>query len=136
MSSVLEMPLVRSLTTRHAMPVLHDLSEADSGLVLLFLPSHARVHLETPDIAVVMPELLTLCNQYVHEMLYGAVADSVLEAFLLHVLDSPQLPALVLLKQRQPVGVISRMRDWDDYKQRLQALLREAHCSVFIEEKS
>lgn len=136
MSSVLEIPLIKALTTRHTMPVLHDLSEADPGLVLLFLPSHARVHLETSDIAAVMPELLTLCNQYVREMFYGAIADSVLEAFLIHVLDSPQLPALVLLKQRQPIGVISRMRDWDDYKQRLQALLRKAHCSVFIEEKS
>lgn len=132
MSSVLEMPLVASLTTRHAMPVLHDLNEAEQGIVLLFLPSHARIHLETPDIAAVMPELLTFCNHSIGEIVRGAVAGAVLEAFLVHLLNTPQLPALVLLNHRQPVGIISRMRDWEDYKQRLYALLKSTHSLPLV----
>ena len=121
--SVLELPLVQGLTTRHGMPVLHALEQAPAGYVLLLLPSHARIHLETPDLAAILPDLLRLgasCLQGA-QPLSGAVADATLEAALVRSESDLSLPALVLLNNGQVKASIARMRDWGTYVSRFGA---------------
>ncbi len=118
--NVLELPLVQGLTTRHGMPVLHTLEQAAAGFVLLFLPSHARTHLETPDIAAILPDLVQLGAVRLQggQPLGGAVADATLEAQLVGRDGDISLPALVLLENGQVRGTISLMRDWETYGSR------------------
>ena len=133
MSALNASPLVAGLIDRHGMALLHDLADAPRGLVLLFLPSHARPHLETPDIAAVLPDLLQACAGLVPSgsAPVGAVADAALEVDLRAEIDDLSLPALVLLHDGRPAGAISRMRDWDEYGRRLTALLAPfAHSTL------
>ncbi|MDE7548760.1 hydrogenase [Acetobacter fabarum] len=122
--SVLELPLVQGLTTRHGMPVLHMLEQAQAGYVLLLLPSHARIHLETPDLAAILPDLLRLGATHLQgaQPLSGAVADAALEAELVRNESDLSLPALVLLENGQVKASISRMRDWETYVSRFEVL--------------
>ncbi|MFT8814526.1 hypothetical protein [Acetobacter fabarum] len=122
--SVLELPLVQGLTTRHGMPVLHTLEQAQAGYVLLLLPSHARIHLETPDLAAILPDLLQLGAAHLRgaQPISGAVADAALEAELVRDEGDLSLPALVVLENRQVKASIARMRDWDTYVSRFGAL--------------
>lgn len=122
--SVLELPLVHALTARHGMPVLHALEQAPPGYVLLLLPSHARIHLETPDLAAILPDLLqlgTACLQGA-QPLSGAVADAALEAAVVRSEGDLSLPALVVLENGQIKASIARMRDWSTYVSRFGAL--------------
>lgn len=122
--SVLELPLVQGLTTRHGMPVLHTLEQAQAGYVLLLLPSHARIHLETPDLAAILPDLLQLGATHLRgaQPISGAVADAALEAELVRNEGDLSLPALVVLENGQVKASIARMRDWDTYVSRFGAL--------------
>ncbi|ACB94797.1 hydrogenase-1 expression HyaE [Beijerinckia indica] len=123
--SILETyPLVRRLVEEHRMPLVEtDLPPA--GLRLLFLPSHERQHLETPDIAAVLPDLLQVCRKLLPEgvNIEGAVAGSALEARLGAAIDGLSLPALIVMDGQTPIGVIARMRDWADYLARFKAIL-------------
>lgn len=121
MSEILDTPPLRRLTGGFGLPVLAAVEEAAPGLVVLFLPNHARAHLETPDIAAVLPDLLALCAALSPgEAVSGAIADAALESRLA---DGLSLPALVFLRNGEAIGSIPRMRDWDDYTARLRALL-------------
>ncbi len=116
-------PLVQRLITERAYPYVQDAAEAaglDGRDHLLFLPAHGKGHLETPDIAVVLPELLAALGGA--DTIGGAVAGPQLEAALRDEM-SLALPALVLVRDGRPAGAVARMRDWDDYLARLGALL-------------
>lgn len=116
-------PLVRRLMDAGAWPYLETLDDAaglDARDHFLFLPAHGKAHLESPDIAVVLPELVKALGG---EAAIGcAVAGPKTEAALVSAM-SLALPAIVVLRAGQPVGAISRMRDWDEYLDRLRALL-------------
>lgn len=54
-------PLVRRLITERAYPYLDNAEDAaglDGRDLFVLLPAHGKVHLESPDIAVVLPELV------------------------------------------------------------------------------
>ena len=117
-------PLVRRLLTERAWPYLETVEEAaslDARDHFLFLPAHGKAHLESPDIAVVLPELVAALGG--EAAIGGAVAGPKTEAQLREAM-SLALPAIVVLRGGQPVGAISRMRDWDEYLERLGALIR------------
>lgn len=116
-------PLVRRLIDERAYPYLAAPEEAvhlDARDHLLFLPAHGKAHLESPDIAVVLPELVKALGG--EEQLGAAVAGPATEAALVEAMKLA-LPAIVVLRAGSPVGAISRMRDWDEYLERLGALL-------------
>ena len=125
MASVQDTPLVRALSERHGMPVLDTPAAAAPGLVVVFVPGPARPHLETPDIAAVLPDLLRAAQTLLPSgtPLRGAVADAAMEAELCARIDGLNLPALVLLHDGVPVGMIPRMRDWDEYGRLFRGLL-------------
>ncbi|GAB6968762.1 hypothetical protein JCM25156A_28000 [Komagataeibacter kakiaceti JCM 25156] len=131
MSVIHESPLVHALSARHGMPVLDTLVTAPPGLTVVFLPSHARPHLETPDIAAVLPDLLRAAQTLLppDTPLRGAVADAALEAELCGRIDGLNLPALVLLHDGVPTGMIPRMRDWDEYGRLFRGIL-SPYCNA------
>ena len=114
-------PLVARLVAEHG----YRYAEVGGGDALpagdsvLFLPCHGKAHLETPDVAVVLPELLRTLGGGVD----GIVAGPDLERRMRERLGGIALPALVVLRGGEPVGSVSRMRDWDEYLKRLSALL-------------
>jgi len=116
-------PLVRRLLTERAYPYL-DTAEEAAGLDgrdhLVFLPAHGKAHLESPDIAVVLPELVKALGGA--ERIGGAVAGPQAEAAYRDALNLA-LPAIVVVRGGVPLGAISRMRDWDEYLDRLGALI-------------
>ncbi|MDQ0503697.1 thioredoxin domain-containing protein [Xanthobacter agilis] len=116
-------PLVRRLLTERAYAWLETAEEA-SGLdardLFVLLPAHGKAHLESPDIAVVLPELVQALGGA--ERIGGAVAGPKAEASYREALNLA-LPAIVVLRGGVPLGAISRMRDWDEYLDRLGALL-------------
>ncbi|MFG1296238.1 thioredoxin domain-containing protein [Xanthobacter variabilis] len=116
-------PLVRRLITERAYPYLDNAEDAaglDGRDLFVLLPAHGKVHLESPDIAVVLPELVQALGG--EERIGGAVAGPGAEASFREALNLA-LPAIVVLRGGVPLGAISRMRDWDEYLDRLGALI-------------
>ncbi|MFG1358562.1 thioredoxin domain-containing protein [Xanthobacter pseudotagetidis] len=116
-------PLVRRLIEDRG----YALAETDDALAgldgrdhVLFLPAYGKAHLETPDIAVVLPELIAALGGA--ERIGGAVAGPKLEAALRDRLQLA-VPALVVVRRGEAIGSVARMRDWDDYLARLGAVL-------------
>lgn len=117
-------PLVARLTSAHGYPYL-DSEEAavatlPPGDSLLFLPAHGKAHMETPDIAVVLPELVGVLGG--GSTIGGAVAGPAYEKRLREQLGIA-LPAIVVMRGGRPLGSLSRMRDWDEFIERLSAVI-------------
>lgn len=116
-------PLVGRLITDRGYGFLTETTDAeglDARDHLLFLPAYGKAHLETPDIAAVLPELVKALGG--EERVGGAIAGPKVEATLRDAL-SLALPALVVVRAGVPIGSVARMRDWDDYLARLNAIL-------------
>ncbi|BAF86601.1 hydrogenase expression/formation protein [Azorhizobium caulinodans ORS 571] len=119
-------PLVERLVITHGYSYADALSDLDGEPrdLLLFLPSHGKPHLETPDIAAVLPELVKSLNGTA-DRLSAAIAGPALELELRQQLQLA-LPALVVVRAGTPIGSVARMRDWDEYLARLSAVLGAA----------
>lgn len=124
-------PLVARLTTALGYPYLDSEEEAaatlPAGDSLLFLPAHGKAHMETPDIAVVLPELVGALGA--SAAMGGAVAGPAYEKQLREQLGGIALPAIVVLRGGRPLGSLSRMRDWDEFLERLSAVLARPAAS-------
>jgi hydrogenase-1 operon protein HyaE len=116
-------PLVRRLIEDRGYAFV-ETDEALAGLDghdhFLFLPAHGKAHLETPDMAVVLPELIAALGGAAQ--IGGAVAGAKLEAMLRDRLQLA-VPALVVVRRGEAIGSVARMRDWDEYLARLGAVL-------------
>lgn len=117
-------PLVDLLTEMHGyarldspydQPWRHD----DSNSWVVFLPGHGKGNAETADVAVILPELV----RALQPRLSAAVAGEAVERALLARTGMMSLPALVFLRGDALLGSIPRVRDWDDYLQRIAAIL-------------
>ncbi len=125
-------PLVDLLTDVHGYlrldhaddrPWLHDLAKdwpAKDWVV--FLPGHGKGNAETADVAVILPELV----RALHPRLTPAVAGEAAERAILALAGMMSLPALVFLRGDRLLGSIPRVRDWDDYLQRISEILEGA----------
>lgn len=108
-------PLVTRLTAELGYPMIDPATAAlpaeTGGEWLIFLPGHGQKHLETADIAVILPELLAAFRG----RLKAAVADAALEKGLRQQLDGIPLPALVVVRGHELLGAIPRVLDWHEY---------------------
>lgn len=116
-------PLVTRLIETQGYPWLDGETPriGPAGVRLLFLPAHGRGHVETPDLAVVLPELVAALGTD-----GGAVAGQACERQMREALGGIALPAIVVLRDGMPVGSLSRMRDWDEFLDRLAPLVAAA----------
>ncbi|HQS09274.1 MAG: hydrogenase [Rhizobiales bacterium 24-66-13] len=119
-------PLVERLMTAHGYAYVNTPEDlgTDPRDRLLFLPAHGKSHMETPDIAVVLPELVRALD-HGRRPLTGAVAGPAIERILREAM-ALALPAIVVLRDGEPIGSIARMRDWDEYLARLGTVLADA----------
>lgn len=118
--------LVDRLVTERGYPLLAD-AEArpwrdGAGTWVVFLPGHGRGSSETSDVAVILPELVAAHQP----RLTPAVAGPAAEQALLPLLGPIALPALVFLRGDALLGSIPRVRDWNDYQERIAAILSGA----------
>ncbi|KAA0594436.1 hydrogenase-1 operon protein HyaE [Azospirillum lipoferum] len=117
-------PLVDLLTDVHGYLRLdhaHDrpwLDDPGKNWVV-FLPGHGKGNAETADVAVILPELV----RALHPRLTPAVAGEAAERATLALTGMMSLPALVFLRGDRLLGSIPRVRDWDDYLQRIGEIL-------------
>ncbi|CAO3432621.1 hydrogenase [Azospirillum endophyticum] len=86
---------------------------------VVFLPGHGKGNAETADVAVILPELV----RALHPRLTPAVAGEAAERAILTLTGMMSLPALVFLRGDRMLGSIPRVRDWDDYLQRIGEIL-------------
>lgn len=116
-------PVVERLTTQHGYPRLEDPAaepwRGDAGTWVVFLPGHGKGNGETADVAVILPELV----RTVRPALTPAVAGPAVERALLARTGMMSLPALVFLRGDTLLGTIARVRDWQDYLERIAAIL-------------
>lgn len=115
--------LIDRLTTEQGYPVakldtIDDLVAANDFLVLFFTNDPARCP-ESNDVAVILPEL-----QWAFQNRFQvAVVDRESEQALKKRYPFNQWPALVVLQRGIPLEVISRVRDWAEYRAILGPLL-------------
>lgn len=120
-------PLLRALTERHGLPLVDAANieaflmpaEGESPHALLFFTGDPAQRAETSDVAAVLPELLTAFSG----RLRGAVVEREAEAALKSRFHVFVLPSLVVTRGVDPVGVLPKILDWSEYRERIEACL-------------
>ncbi|PTV95491.1 hydrogenase-1 operon protein HyaE [Rhodobacter aestuarii] len=117
-------PLVTRLTEEFAYPRLEngsDLAEFTRrpGVHCLFVPGDAARNLETPDAAVVLPEL----RQAFQNGFDCAVVGDGIETTLREETRVLKTPSFIFFREGEFLGGIEKIRDWDDYIARTSHIL-------------
>lgn len=115
--------LVDRLVSDRGYPLLTDATvqpwRSEPGDWVVFLPGHGKGNGETADVAVILPELVN----HLSPRLKPAVAGVAAEQAMLARTGMMSLPALVFLRGDELLGSIPRVRDWDEYLERIAAIL-------------
>lgn len=117
-------PLLTRLTADLGWPQL-DTSDAlaahlaQPGLHCLFIPGDARRNLETADAAVILPEL----QQAFQGRFDCALIGDGLDAGLREETRVLKTPSFLFYEGDQFLGGIAKIRDWDDYMNRIPQIL-------------
>lgn len=117
-------PLVRRLIDDLGYPLLSNASDVAEftgrpGAHCLLVPGDARRNLETPDAAVVLPEL-RMTFQHAFDC---AVVGDAIEAELRQSTRALRTPGFLFYRDGEFLGAIEKIRDWDDYVSRTTHLL-------------
>jgi hydrogenase-1 operon protein HyaE len=123
-------PLLRALTERHGLAVV-DTSSIDAFLApaqgecphsLLFFAGDAAQRAETNDVAAILPELLrAFAGKLRGAVVARAAEDQLKTRFQVYV-----FPSLVVARGFDPVGVLPKILDWSEYRQKIEACLDPA----------
>ena len=117
-------PLVARLETEFGWPRLQNLSDVAEftnrpGAHCLFVPGDARRNLETPDAAVILPELrIAFQNGF-----DCALVDDAIEAQVREAARALRTPGFLFFREGRYLGAIEKVRDWDDYLARTTHIL-------------
>ncbi|KGM48043.1 hydrogenase accessory protein [Pseudooceanicola atlanticus] len=117
-------PLVDRLTTEFGWPRFDDRASLDEwtrtdGVHVAFVPGDPARNLETPDVAVVLPEL-RMAFQGAFDC---AVIGDAIEAELREETRVLKTPSLIFFRNGECLGGVARVRDWDDYMARIPRFL-------------
>ena len=116
-------PLIGRLLNDFGYPLLDqtNLAEflAENEFSVLFFTDDPARNKETPDVAVVLPELVALFPQ-----LKAAVIDRSCEKQLQGTFGFAVWPALVFMKGQDYLGNIIRIQNWDDYCNMIPEILQ------------
>lgn len=116
-------PLIQRLFEQYRYPPIsaddHDAFVCTNGHHILFFAGDPARHRDTTDVAVVLPELAAA---FPGQFDIGVItADS--ENVLQQRYGFTAWPALVFLRSGGYLGVITGIRNWDDYLREIPALL-------------
>lgn len=117
-------PLISRLSDEFGWPNLasqSDITEFVSrpGWHVLFVPGDVRRNLETPDVAVILPEL----KMAFQGRFDCAVVDDAIEADLREATGVLKTPSLIFYRDGVFEAGIPKVRDWDDYMTRITQIL-------------
>ena len=120
-------PLLARLETEFGWPRLASLSDVAEftgrpGAHCLFVPGDAQRNLETPDAAVVLPEL----RMTFQRAFDCAVVDDAIEAKVRETWRALKTPGFLFFREGAYLGAIEKIRDWDDYIARITHILGDA----------
>jgi len=117
------MTLIDQLHTRHGLPVLdadsYDHFVYGNETVVLFFCNDPVQFPESSDVAVILPELLKAFGGRLHAGLIAKPIERELQARFRFT----GWPSLVFLRNGEYLGVITGIRDWQDYVQETARLL-------------
>lgn len=120
-------PLLHALTERHGLALV-DAASIDAFLApapgacrhcLLFFAGDATQRAETNDVAAILPEIL---RAFAGRLRSGVVAQTA-EAELKARFQVFVFPSLVVVRDGEPIGVLPKILDWSDYRQKIEACL-------------
>lgn len=119
-------PLISRLMSEFDYPELTDMGEVAAftealGVHVIFVPGDAVRNLETPDVAVVLPELRTAFQR---QFDCAVAADSV-ETELREDTGIFKTPSLIFYRDGACLGGIPKVRDWSDYVERITHFLSQ-----------
>lgn len=119
-------PLVLRLTEEFGYPALASMEEvadftAAPGAHVIFVPGDARRNLETPDVAVILPEL----RQAFQGQFDCAVATDAVETDLRDCTRIFKTPSLIFFRNGQLIGGLPKVRDWSEYVERIGQILAQ-----------
>ena len=117
-------PLITRLTTDFAYPILETMADVAAftdapGVHVVFVPGDAKRNLETPDVAVILPEL----RQAFQGQFDCAVAADSVETELREATKIFKTPSLIFFRNGQCIGGLPKVRDWSDYIERITHVL-------------
>jgi hydrogenase-1 operon protein HyaE len=117
-------PLITRLTDEFGYPALATMAEVAAftdapGVHAIFVPGDFARNLESPDVAVVFPEL----RQAFQGRFDCAVATDAVEAELRESTQVFKTPSLIFFREGHCLGGIPKVRDWSDYIERITHFL-------------
>ncbi|GFE63757.1 hydrogenase accessory protein [Litoreibacter roseus] len=117
-------PLITRLTGEFDYPNLTNMGEVAAftegpGLHVIFVPGDIKRNLETPDVAVILPEL----RQAFQGRFDCAVADDAVESELRESTEVYKTPSLIFFRDGQMIGGIPKVRDWSEYIERITQII-------------
>ena len=117
-------PLITRLITEFEYPHLETMAEVAAfteapGVHVIFVPGDVARNLETPDVAVILPEL----RQAFQGRFDCAVAGDTVEAELREAAKVLKTPSLIFYREGQAIAGIPKVRDWSDYVERITQIL-------------
>jgi hydrogenase-1 operon protein HyaE len=117
-------PLIARLTTELGWPLLETIEAATDfvgrpGAHVLFVPGDAARNLETPDVAVILPELqMAFQGRFDCAVVAPAADDAVREAAGVF-----KTPSLIFYREGEMIGALPKVRDWAEYIERITQIL-------------
>jgi len=117
-------PLIDRLTAEFGYPLLADPDALHAftnapGAHILFVPGDPARNLETPDVAVILPELHTAFQR----VFDCAVVADALEKQVREATGIFKTPSLLIYRDGRFLGGVAKVRDWSDYVARLSHYL-------------
>lgn len=98
------------------------------GARVLLLSGDPATNLETNDVAAILPELVkAFAVRFTPAVVDRAEEDAMRERFQVW-----PVPSLLFLQDGRMTGVVSRVRDWDDYLSEIDAILQGTSASTNI----
>jgi len=100
----------------------HDEFVAEPGMNVLFFPGDATTVRDATDVAVVLPELISV---FAGQLRAGVVTDVFGDGkTLMRQYGFREYPALVFVRGGDYIGTIMRIQDWGDYLQKVSEILQ------------
>lgn len=118
--------LVTRLIDSFGYPALANMADVAEftekpGVHVIFVPGDAARNLETPDVAVILPEV----RQAFQNRFDCAVALDSVETELREATGVFKTPSLIFYRDGTCIGGIPKVRDWSDYVERITHLLAQ-----------
>ena len=119
-------PLITRLTEEFGYPLLETMADVAvfteaEGHHVIFVPGDVSRNLETPDVAVILPEL----RQAFQGKFDCAVAADSVEKELREAAKVYKTPSLIFYHNGVLTGGLPKVRDWSEYVQRITHILAQ-----------